>query len=71
MSVPSLTYHEHDFYVQNNKLEIQLVFEFGFTLNTIIDNYVYQKENVWAISGYACCNRYDVCLILIFADLCR
>jgi hypothetical protein len=45
--VLTLTYQEHDIYVQNNKLEIQLVFEFGFTLNTIIENNVYQKENVW------------------------
>ena len=66
--VLTLTYQEHDFYVQDNPLEIQLVFEFGFTLNTIVENYLYRKENVWAISGYKCHNRYDVCLILTYPN---
>ena len=66
--VLTLTYHELDFYLQNNEVETQLIFEFGFTLNTIIEDYIYQKENVWAISGYKCHNSYDVCLILTYPN---
>lgn len=66
--VLTLTYQEHDFYVQDNEVEIELVFEFGFTLKTIVEDYLYQKENVWAISGYKCHNRYGVCLILTYPN---
>jgi hypothetical protein len=50
--VLTLTYHEHDFDVQDNEVDIQLLFEFGFTLNTVIKDYLYQKENVWAIQTF-------------------
>jgi hypothetical protein len=63
--VLTLTYQEHDFDVHDSKVENKLVFEFGFTLNTIED-YLYQKENMWAISGYKCHNIYNVCLILTY-----
>ena len=42
--VLTLTYQEHDFYVHDTDVGKKLVFEFGFTLNTIIEDYVYQKK---------------------------
>ena len=66
--VLTLTYQEHDFYVHDTEVEKKLVFEFGFTLNTFIEDYLYQKEHVWAISGYTCRNRYDSCLILTYPN---
>jgi hypothetical protein len=66
--VLTLIYQEQHFDVHHTEVEKKLLFEFGFTLNTIIEDYLYQKENVWAISGYKCYNRYDVCLILTYPN---
>ena len=48
--------------------EMELVFEFGFTLNTFINDHLCQKEHVWAVSGYKCQNRYGVCLVLTYSN---
>jgi len=45
-----------------------ILFEFGFTLNTSIKDHLYQKEHVWAVSGYKCQNRYGVCLVLTYSN---
>ena len=66
--VLTLTYQEHNYYVHDNEVENKLLFEFGFTLNTVIKDYLYEKENVWAISGYKCPNVYDVCLKLTYPN---
>lgn len=47
---------------------INLLFEFGFTLNTSIKDHLYQKDHVWALSGYKCQNRYGVCLVLTYSN---
>ena len=48
--------------------ERDILFEFGFTLNTFIKDHLYQNEHVWAVSGYKCQHRYGVCLILTYSN---
>ena len=48
--------------------ERDILYEFGFTLNTFIKYHLYRNEHVWAVSGYKCQKRYGVCLILTYSN---
>ena len=48
--------------------EMKLVFEFGFTLNTLIKDRPYINEHVCAVSEYKYQNRYRVCLVLTYSN---